>query len=324
MGGKYFVGNANPWRRIRTNLAAVPMDSCIHPHLCMEITAETRANLFFHSNDKHMKPFVAMFMLSCLLSCQDAPVNFEGGDPANHETEMRAVRSVRAEEVSTKQEPSLDRKLIKTGFLKLSVGDIAQTRDEIEKICKTHSAYISSESQSNYDNRLEFEHVIRIPAGNFDEVVKKLEGLGSEVIHRNILTQDVTEEFIDKEARIKTKRELENRYREILKQAKLVSDMLSIEAQLNHVRADIEAMEGRLTYLRNQVAYSTLTVSYQEHIGAESAFGSKTVAAFSNGWDMLLVLLIGLVNIWPLILLFSVILYFAMKRNRARRTPEPQ
>lgn len=273
-----------------------------------------------------MKIFVAMSILSCILSCQNRPANFEGGDPANRKSERRAILTVESQDashqISNKQQEPAERKLIKTGFLKLSVKDIAKTRKEIAEISRSYNAYISSESQSNYESRLEYDQIIRIPAPKFDEFVKKVEALASEVLSLNIQTEDVTEEFIDKEARIKTKRELENRYREILKQAKEVSDMLSIEAQLNHVRADIEAMEGRLTFLRNQVAYSTLTVSYHEPMSAQSGFGSKTLAAFGNGWDMLLVLLIGLVNIWPIVLLIAAVLYFALKRSRGRRAAD--
>ena len=150
----------------------------------------------------------------------------------------------------------------------------------------------------------------------------KIEALAARVDNRNIETSDVTEEFIDKEARIKTKKELENRYREILKQAKDVSDILSIEAQLNHVRSDIESMEGRLQYLKNQVAFSTLTLSFYEPVGAESALGAKTITAFANGWNMLVLFLIGLVNVWPFMLIIAAVLYIAVRRNRIRNSRE--
>jgi hypothetical protein len=218
-----------------------------------------------------------------------------------------------------------NRKLIRTGSLSMSVENVTRARTEIEKICKGNNAYISSETQANYRERYEYNQVIRIPAARFDELVEKIEGLATEIEHKNIESSDVTEEFIDKEARIKTKKELENRYHQILKQAKDVSDILSIEAQLNNVRADIESMEGRLKYLRNQVSYSTLTLTYYEPIGAESGFGSKTVAAFSNGWDMLLVFLIGVVNVWPFILLASGVYYLVHRRLRGRtRRSKPQ
>ena len=215
-----------------------------------------------------------------------------------------------------------ERKVVRTGYLNLSVGDVSKVKNDIKNICAEYNAYISSETQSNYPDRLEYNQVIRIPAAHFDRALAKIEALAARVENKNIETSDVTEEFIDKEARIKTKKELENRYREILKQAKDVSDILSIEAQLNHVRSDIESMEGRLQYLKNQVAFSTLTLSFYEPVGAESALGAKTITAFANGWNMLVLFLIGLVNVWPFIFIFGIILYMVVRKTRIRNSRE--
>jgi hypothetical protein len=174
-------------------------------------------------------------------------------------------------------------------------------------------------------HRLQYVQVVRIPAGTFDQLIQKLEALSVKVESKNIQTTDVTEEFIDKEARIKTKKELENRYREILKQAKAVPDILSIEAQLNQVRADIESMEGRMNYLKNQVAFSTLNLTYFQPIGTDFGFGSKIVASLGNGWHIFLSFLIGLLNIWPFILIALVLIYAAlrkMRQNKALKTRE--
>jgi len=255
------------------------------------------------------------FLVICLLfSCdRRAKLQISRADHGEN-MEMMAIKSHTAEE----QTPS-DRKLIRRGFLNLVVVEVGKTKTEIQKICKEFSAYTSSETQTTYDERLEYSQVIRVPAAHFDVLVQKIEALGSQVKNKNIETSDVTEEFIDKEARIKTKKELENRYREILKQAKLVSDILSIEAQLNQVRADIESMEGRLNFLRNQVAFSTLSLSFYEPVGAQFGFGSKTVAAFGNGWDMLLIFIIGILNLWPFLIIISAILFFILRRSRINR-----
>ena len=278
-----------------------------------------------------MKTITAVIVVFGLMSCQQTPVNFEGGSYEKEDVLM----SVRSAPVYRQPNPPADqdqsagmnigRKLIKSGYLSIVVKDVSVTGDEIKKLCEIYEAYISSETQSNNPGRFEYNQVIRIPASQFDQLVSKIERLATRVENKNIETSDVTEEFIDKEARIKTKKELEQRYREILKQADEVSDILSIEAQLNHVRADIESMEGRLTFLKNQVAFSTLTLSFYEPIGAETAFGTKTVAAFSHGWNMLLMFLIGLVNIWPFLLIISGVIYLAVRRMRDRRVKvEPE
>jgi hypothetical protein len=275
----------------------------------------------FHKPNIHMKTIVTVIILSCLLSCQQAPVNFEGG---GHEMEARVallsspVPGKSSADQVGQQEMNTGRKLIRSGYLNIVVRDVSATRTEIENLCKTYEAYISSETQANYPGRLEYNQVMRIPAAQFDQFVSKVERLATRVENKNIETSDVTEEFIDNEARIKTKKELEQRYREILKKPDKVSDILSIEAQLNHVRADIESMEGRLTFLKSQVTFSTLTISFYEPVGAETAFGAKTVAAFTQGWNLLLTLLVGLVSIWPFLLLIAGLTYVVVRRMRDR------
>lgn len=263
-----------------------------------------------------MKISILLSLLFLALSCDSRLAtrsNFEGGDGVSESEVMMAKAN------APQTETSVDRKLIRTGSLNMTVAEIDKAKGEIASICKDYNAYIASELQTEYADRQEYEQVIRIPAASFDLVLNKIENVGEDVKNKHILTSDVTEEFIDKEARIKTKRELENRYREILKQARDVSDILSIEAQLNNVRAEIESMEGRLNYLRNQVAFSTLTLTYYQPIGAEFGFGSKTLAALGNGWDMLLVLLIGILHVWPFVLIVLAIGFFVSRKNGFRK-----
>ena len=150
-----------------------------------------------------MKPFIFLAFVLSVLSCGNS-ANFEGGDPNDHFAKVAAAPEYEAE--SRAAQPSADRKLIKTGFLEIEVGDVAQTRLDIEKICQEFEAYVSSETQTSYKDRLAFEQVIRIPAAHFDVFLNQAEALAVEVDARNIQTSDVTEEFIDKEARIKTKK----------------------------------------------------------------------------------------------------------------------
>jgi hypothetical protein len=270
-----------------------------------------------------MKIFIPALFACLIFSCGPGPTNFEGGNPARDGSEMefrsinkRLVNKPEVAENSPDQSSAVaDRKLIRTGHMEMEVKNVGSMKMEVDKICREFNAYISSENQTKYKEKLEYEQALRIPAANFDAFIQRIEALATDVNHKNIQTQDVTEEFIDKEARIKTKKELEIRYREILKRADEVSDILSIEAQLNHVRADIESMEGRLKYLHNQVAFSTLTLTFYEPIGTEFGFGSKTVAAFSNGWDMLLFFIVAIVNLWPFLLIVALIVFF-IRRTR--------
>jgi hypothetical protein len=206
----------------------------------------------------------------------------------------------------------VERKLIRTGDLSFEVKDVLETKKSIEEICKALKAFSSSESQNNLDDRIQFFQTIRVPAERFDEFLAQLEKLAVQLENKSINTQDVTEEFIDVEARLATKKSLEERYREILKQAKTVADIVSIESQIANVRADIESMQGRLNYLKNQVAFSTLQVSYYQRIGTDFGFFSKAARAIGKGWDNFLSFIIVAINLWPFVLLLGV-LWFLMR-----------
>ncbi len=195
-----------------------------------------------------------------------------------------------------------ERKLIKNGSISFESRNVQKTKIEIEKICKELNAYISNESKNNFGDRLQYTQTIRIPANKFDELLFKIEPLAISIEDRTINTQDVTEEFIDVEARLKTKKELELRYHEILKQAKTVADIISIEGQIANVRSEIESMEGRMNYLKNQVSFSTLNVTFYEIIGTDFGFASKFIRSISAGWDNLLSFLIFTLSFWPFVL----------------------
>ena len=230
------------------------------------------------------------------------------GSQRNREEAMASLSAPTSKMVSqelTDQStaPVIDRKLIKTGDLSFETDDVKKTKAKVETICKGLNAYISNENQNNYGERLQYNQTIRVPGNQFDSLILLIEADAVKVESKNINTQDVTEEFIDVEARLKTKKELEARYREILKQAKTVQDIVSIESQIAAVRSEIESMEGRLNYLKSQVSYSTLTVSYYELIGTDFGFASKLVRGLAEGWDNLLSFIVLLVNIWPFVII---------------------
>lgn len=267
------------------------------------------------------------------VACSDySPSNFEGGDPDSRAEEQPALAlsAVKMSVPPPSAAPTSDeiqRKLLKQGTIRFEADDLRETHTFITTLCHEHNAYISGESQNNYGSRLQQDLTVRIPADRFDAYIGKLEDHAVKVEQKNIDVSDVTEEFIDTEARLKTKKDLEQRYRDLLRQAKTVSEVISVEAQLANVRADIESMEGRLKYLNDRVSLSTLNITFYEVIGTDFGFGSKSVAALGQGWDNLLAFLIGVLYLWPFILLIAVVVYWLSRWRKRRRiiagVPDP-
>lgn len=220
---------------------------------------------------------------------------------------------------SSDQKLNVERKLIRNGSMNFKVKDIKKSKAEIEQISKSLNGYISNENQNNYETQQTYTQKIRVPAEKFDELILKLEGIAEKIDNKSIDTEDVTEEFIDVESRLKTKRELEERYKAILAKASRVEDLLSIEREMNNVRSEIESMQGRLNYLKNQVSFSTLNITYYESTPSKFGFGSRLAESVSEGWSNLLYFLIDLVSLWPFIILISGAIWWFVHYRRRKK-----
>ncbi|NLY74529.1 MAG: DUF4349 domain-containing protein [Firmicutes bacterium] len=195
-------------------------------------------------------------------------------------------------------------KIIKTATLRFQVKDFQTSRSAIDDLIKRYGGYITSENQHNASDRIESAIVIRVPAANLDQLLDSLQGQAAYLDYKNIEASDVTVEFVDTEARLKAKREVEQRYLAVLKQAASVKDILEVESHLGKIREEIEATEGRLRYLKDQVEYSTVNLTIYQPIHrlprTESGFWSKLGKSLVNGWNGLLNFIIGITALWPL------------------------
>ncbi|HYG40772.1 MAG TPA: DUF4349 domain-containing protein [Cytophagales bacterium] len=197
------------------------------------------------------------------------------------------------------------RKLIKEGNISFRTDNLVVTRERILQAVNLYKGYISSDHESKTDYKISHILTIRIPASSFDDLLKEVTKGVNYFDFKEIEVRDVTEEFLDVQARVNTKKELEKRYLELVKQAKKVSEILEIEKEIGQLRSDIEAMEGKLNYMQKKIAFSTLTITFYEplELVAESAYGNKFKDGFKNGLESLILFFVGIVNIWPFIVM---------------------
>lgn len=102
---------------------------------------------------------------------------------------------------------------------------------------------------------------MRIPENHFGAALDQIRALASNVPEAKITGQDVTEEFIDLEARIKTQKALETQFLQIMRQATKIADAMEVQRQIAEVRAEIEKLEGRKRFLENRSSLSTITIN---------------------------------------------------------------
>ena len=263
--------------------------------------------------------------LMCQTASEEAGVAVS--EPAQGEYvvgEVAAEGSASEQPIDNKSiEMPKELKIIKTGNLRYQVEDIEEESKKINQLTAKYKGYIQGENANNSTYDYSKNITVRIPHQNFDTFIADLSIGVAYFDQKNIQAQDVTEEFIDVEARLTTQKELEKRYLALLSQAKNIKDILEIEKELNTVRQDIESKEGRLKYLSNRVSWSTLDINIYK-LQAESAhvsvsYFSKIWTAIKSGWNGLLHFFIGLLHIWPFILIFIFLFIFVRRKIRKKR-----
>ncbi len=159
---------------------------------------------------------------------------------------------------------TIDRQIIYKVSMSLEAKSSTAARDEIEALALEVGGYVSdTESWVAEAGQRYVTITIRVPTKRFREVIARVRALG-EVKQESIEAQDVTEEFVDIEARLRVLRQTEQRLLDLLKRSGKLADLLQIERELAQRRTEIEQVEGRLRYLKDRVAFSTITISIQE------------------------------------------------------------
>lgn len=239
---------------------------------------------------KHLALLILLTIFGCTKNHEFAPT------PMQHKETVAPVAQQNVSQVA-------ERKLIKEGRVEFESTSLNATRETIFEAINRYNGYISSDQERNLPGRKSNTIIIRVPANDFDNLLIDATQGVDKFESKAIDIKDVTEEFLDVEARLKTKKELEQRFIELLKEAKNVTEILEIEKQIGLLRSDIESIEGRLKYLQDQVSYSTLTMTFYERIPNETEFGLKFKNGLNNGWGNLIWFFVLLTNIWPFILI---------------------
>jgi hypothetical protein len=166
---------------------------------------------------------------------------------------------------------------------------------------------------------------LRVPAAQFDAAVNEIRQTALRVVQEKVSGQDVTEEFIDLEARINAKKALEAQFLEIMKQSRTVADALQVQRELSEVRGEIEKLEGRRKFLESQTSLSTINITLNPpaaFAASSNGFFYQLGRAFSNGIDAALQIVLFLITAFlallPIIIILGVPLYLLYRYFRRR------
>ena len=230
-------------------------------------------------------PFILLLLLVFSISCSrqeattrsvvtDSPAQVEATTAPKPEGLMKSNEAAPEPKVSLAEinkaaatNEAADRKIIRNADITIEVASTTEAQQRVTFIAEFHGGFVvTSEAKQREDvdpakRTLDIKLVVRVPAHQFGAALDEITRLAANLREANVAGQDVTEDFIDLEARLKTQKALELQFLEIMKQARTVEDALQVQSQIADVRTDIEKLEGRKRFLENRSSLSTITVN---------------------------------------------------------------
>lgn len=234
----------------------------------------------------------------------------------------RPQETIAGNPMSKEAIPKNNRKIIKTGHYHLEVAEAEPSTIKIEALVGEYDGFISDMNWTKSNPWIQNSLKIRVPYNRFDELWAAIGKEGVDTRMKKITSSDVSEEYVDISSRLKTKQKVRDRYESILRnQAKSVEDVLMAEDKIRVLQEEIEAIEGRLRFLNDQVSWSTINlvlfqkmaIAQAEKAVVKNTFFTKASSGFWNGWGIITDSLLVMINIWPLALVLLGVLIW--KRN---------
>jgi len=233
-----------------------------------------------------------------------------------------------------KLDDQLKRKVIYTADLHIEVKSYQQTLQDIQEQVNELEGYIvESNMYEDEDGTSKQGHVrARIPQEKFEDFIDFVEDGSSKVIESSTSGQDVTEEYVDLDSRLTSKRVVEDRLLSFMEDAEKTEDLLQISSDLANVQEEIEEITGRMKYLDDQSDLATVSIHIQEMNTQLSSTGKddlntweqtkeqfmKSINFLISAFSSLFVFFIGNVPVFILIGIIGFIIFFIIRNIKQK------
>jgi hypothetical protein len=236
---------------------------------------------------------------------------------------------------------AMARKLVKTVDLDLVVADTEAAAKEAEALAVRLGGYVGAKNAHRVDDVLHYAITLRIPVERLDEALQALKALAVRIDREGQRVEDVTDQYVDLDARLRTLRATETELQALLaesrKNARKVEEIMAIYRELVEIRSRIEQIQGQLIALEKLAALSTVNVNLRPTESAKPVAGSgwrpgdtargsvRTLLALLKGLgDFLIFAVIVLLPIGVVLVLLWRLGSLLIRRLRALRpTPPP-
>ena len=218
-----------------------------------------------------------------------------------------------------------DKRIQRNANLNIEVKSINESVDKLNNIISSFGGEIISSNKGGFDYGQPYANIrLRVLSENLDSALIEFKKLSSKVISENIYTNDVSEEFIDIEARLKIMKSTENRFNDLLSKSEKIEEIIQVEKELMRIRGDIESLEGRLNYLTKTTDTSEINLNLNEQIpitGESWKINEEFKEAFKNllGFAKSLTnFVINVIVFIPVILVAGILVFLLRKYIKNR------
>ncbi|WLR52079.1 DUF4349 domain-containing protein [Bacillus tianshenii] len=241
--------------------------------------------------------------------------------------------AAQTEEMKMGQTAQTERMVAYESHLQLAVKNVESVLETFEEKVKQSGGYVVESSISTEGSTKRAYLQARVPSGKFDSYLAYVEENSERVIDRNVRGEDVTEEYVDLESRLKAKRTVEKRLLSFMEKAEKTEDLLKISNDLARVQEEIEQVEGRMKYLKNRTDYALVSLSMEDtnvkvpkvKDNEELQTGQKIKQAFASSINGIAVffsaIAVFLIGFSPVLLIIGVVggvVYLVMKKRRKK------
>jgi hypothetical protein len=140
--------------------------------------------------------------------------------------------------------PDWDKKIVKTASLEFEIKDYKVFNSTFRDKIRQSGGYVSQEEQKQSDYRIENNVVIKVPVDQFDNLISQLLPGTDKIVEKKVASQDATMEYVDTKSRLEAKRQVRQRYLDLLKQAKNLEEILNVKMRSTRYKNKLNQQRG--------------------------------------------------------------------------------
>src|SRR3989338_6042476 len=153
-----------------------------------------------------------------------------------------------------------NRLVISESYLSLLVNNVTEAQKQIIQTAESLGGYMVESNLNNPQDAPTSTVTVRVPSVKLQQALETFRGLAVKVVSENLSGQDVTDEFVDNEARLETLEKTKAKFEEIFDKATRIEDILNVQQQIINIQSQIDALKGQQNYLEKNTQIARLTI----------------------------------------------------------------